>query len=68
MADEVDLSNDFYEKLHDYNLASIRAKAASIPAGIEGECESCGLHSKRLVDSMCAPCRDDLERLESANK
>jgi len=58
MADEIDIANDYAQKLEERNVAAIRAAAADIPAGVPGECESCGLESKRLVNDMCAPCRD----------
>jgi len=58
MADEIDIANDYAQKMEERNIAAIRAAAADIPAGYEGDCESCGLFSKRLVNDMCAPCRD----------
>lgn len=58
MADEVDISNDFYQRIEERNILGIRAAASEIPAGVEGECIECGLESKRLVNGMCAPCRD----------
>lgn len=56
--DEIDIANDHAQKMEERNIAAIRAAAADIPAGTPGECESCGLESKRLVNDMCAPCRD----------
>lgn len=58
MADEIDIANDRLEIEKDRHIASIRAAAAKIPEGYPGECFSCGLESKRLVNDMCAPCRD----------
>ena len=58
MADEADMANDRIEKIEERNIAAIRAAAAEIPEGYPGECVSCGLESKRLVDDLCAPCRD----------
>ena len=58
MADEIDIANDYAHKMEERNVAAIRAEAAKIPEGYEGECVSCGLESKRLVNDMCAPCRD----------
>ena len=58
MADEIDIANDYAQKMEERNVAAIRKAAAEIPEGYPGECESCGLESKRLVNDMCAPCRD----------
>lgn len=58
MSDIIDIANDYAQKMEEMNVAAIRAAAADIPVGVEGECESCGLESKRLVNDMCAPCRD----------
>jgi len=58
MADEVDMANDYAQKMEEREIAAIRAAAAEIPVGVAGICESCGLESKRLVNDMCAPCRD----------
>ena len=56
--DEIDQANERAEIETDRQVAAIRAAAADIPAGTPGECESCGLESKRLVNDMCAVCRD----------
>lgn len=56
--DEVDIASDNAQKTEERSIAAIRAAAAEIPEGYPGECESCGLESKRLVNDMCAPCRD----------
>lgn len=58
MADEIDVANDYAQKMEERSVAAIRAAAAEIPVGYSGECASCGLESKRLVNDMCAPCRD----------
>jgi len=58
MADEIDLANYRIEIEQDRHVAAIRAAAADIPVGVPGECEECGLESKRLVGDRCAPCRD----------
>ena len=58
MSDEIDQTNDRVEIENDRKIAAIRAAAADIPDGRPGECESCGLESKRLVNDLCAPCRD----------
>ena len=56
--DEIDQANERAEFETDRHIAAIRAAAAEIPDGRPGECESCGLESKRLVNDLCAPCRD----------
>jgi hypothetical protein len=58
MADEIDMANEWNDKQQDRHIAAIRAAAANIPEGYAGECDSCGLESQRLVNGMCAPCRD----------
>ena len=58
MADEIDQANERAEIENDIQIAAIRAAAAEIPEGRPGECESCGLESKRLVNDMCAVCMD----------
>lgn len=56
--DEIDIANDYAQKMEERNVAAIRSAAAAMPEGYPGECESCGLESKRLVNDRCAPCRD----------
>jgi len=58
MADEIDQANERTDIETYRNAAAIRAAAAEIPEGYPGFCDSCGLESKRLVNDMCAPCRD----------
>lgn len=58
MADDIDQANDRTQKYEELRIASIRKAAASIPVGFEGECELCGEISKRLVNEVCARCRD----------
>lgn len=58
VADIIDDANDYISRIEERKIQSIREAAADIPAGEPGECESCGLDSKRLVNNMCAPCRD----------
>lgn len=59
MADDVDLSQDRIEITSSEAIKRIRDQAAVIPSGHPGECELCGQPSKRLVDEVCAPCRDE---------
>jgi len=56
MADEADHANDQADLI---NESYIRAARADIPPGEPGECEVCGEHSPRLVNRVCAPCRDE---------
>lgn len=58
MADEIDIANDYAQRMEERNVAAIRKAAADIPLGEPGECIECGLESKRLVNDRCAPCRD----------
>jgi hypothetical protein len=58
MADEVDLTAERMEAEHSANLAEICRKASNIPKGEPGDCELCGEWSGRLVNGVCAPCRD----------
>ena len=55
MADEVDFANEMSEK----RLAML-IKQASKPlrVGTPGDCDLCGEYTSRLVDGVCAPCRD----------
>ncbi|MBP9871393.1 MAG: hypothetical protein KBC53_07815 [Nitrosomonas sp.] len=58
MADEVDITNDFYQRIEERNVAAIRSEAAKIPAGVAGICEHCEEDSGRLVFGHCARCRE----------
>ena len=58
MADICDNAGELIEKTEEMNLAAVRRAAADIPIGEAGECDECGLESKRLVNNHCAPCRD----------
>lgn len=40
-------------------LIEARKAAAEIPVGYPGCCKVCEEHTLRLVDDMCAPCRDE---------
>lgn len=57
MSDEIDKANDAHETIKDSEIRRIR-KAAQLEKGEEGECELCGEFSKRLINDVCAPCRD----------
>ena len=58
MADEADKTADRMEVEEAANIAEIRRKAAEIPKGKPGECERCGEDMPRLINGVCAPCRD----------
>lgn len=58
MADVVDIANDFEELITAKNLEFVMSQAAAIPAGEAGECDLCGEHYARLVNGVCARCRD----------
>jgi hypothetical protein len=38
-----------------------------LAAGVPGDCQTCGEWSGRLVEGMCAPCRDRLLRVNVGN-
>ena len=65
MPDIIDIANDYAAIETESSLAMVRRAAAAIPAGEPGECEECGEESQRLVDRLCARCR---ERIESARR
>jgi len=58
VVDEIDIANDYAQKMEERNVAAIRKAASDIPLGEPGECIECGLESNRLVNDRCAPCRD----------
>lgn len=55
MADEADIANDRMEVDLERSLQAARKPLAK---GEPGECSICGEESKRLVNGVCAPCRD----------
>jgi hypothetical protein len=54
--DDVDRANDVIEEQLARNIAA--ARGVPLPAGTTGECDLCGEWSGRLVEGLCAPCRD----------
>ena len=62
MADEVDRQLERDTVLDEANLTLVRERASRIPVGAPGDCDMCGEWSGRLVQGVCAPCRD-LHRL-----
>ena len=62
MADAIDDANAMAALHLDQSLAASLAAAAAIPAGVPGECSDCGGDSPRLVNGLCAPCREPRRR------
>ena len=58
MADIADVTGERMEAQEAANIAEIRRKAAEMPKGVPGECERCGEDMPRLINGVCAPCRD----------
>lgn len=56
--DVIDRGNARAEQILDAAIAEVRYQAKAIPAGEPGDCELCGEWSGRLVNGVCAPCRD----------
>ena len=59
MTDEVDLAQEREEIA---TQDAIRRAARDIPPGVPGECELCGEWAGRLIEGVCAPCRDKYKR------
>ena len=57
MTDEVDISNDNIQHDIERRVEDVR-RNAELPPGEPGDCERCGEWSGRLVNGVCAPCRD----------
>ena len=58
MADIADVTGERMEVQEAADIAANFRKAAEIPKGIPGECERCGEDMPRLINGVCAPCRD----------
>lgn len=56
--DDADISSHKMDILDSAAVDEIRRKVASIPLGHQGECNLCGEFSPRLVNGVCARCRD----------
>lgn len=56
--DETDYANDLVMREANDAINEHRRKAALIPKGNPGECAYCGEWSGRLVNGVCAPCRE----------
>lgn len=55
MADEADIANAMIEREEAMWSPALRY---NLPEGIPGECNLCGEVSPRLIEGVCAPCRD----------
>ena len=58
MADIADVTGERMEFEEGVNIAEICRKAAAIPKGVPGICDLCGEDMPRLINGVCAPCRD----------
>jgi RNA polymerase-binding transcription factor DksA len=67
MADIIDIANEYAAIEAESSLAMVRRAAAAIPAGEPGECEECGEESPRLVDRLCARCRERVAEARRRN-
>jgi hypothetical protein len=54
--DDIDRANDHQEK--ELEAAIAAARGVPIPEGVAGDCDLCGEFTSRLVEGLCAPCRD----------
>ena len=57
--DEIDAAQKEVDNLLDLRIAAARGE---LKAGVAGDCEECGEWSGRLIDGVCAPCRDRIAR------
>ncbi len=55
MSDDVDVANDQAQQRLDILIKQARKPLAK---GEPGDCTLCGEYSGRLIESVCAPCRD----------
>ena len=55
MSDDVDVANDQAQQRLDILIKQARKPLAK---GEPGECTLCGEYSGRLIEAVCAPCRD----------
>lgn len=58
MADDADYAADYQQTAVDIQTKNIRTAVAAMPKGQPGECVKCGEDSPRLVNGVCARCRD----------
>ncbi len=55
MSDDVDVANDQAEQRL---LILIKRASKPLQKGSPGDCDLCGEWSGRLIEAVCAPCRD----------
>lgn len=67
MTDIIDIANDYAAIEAESSLAMVRRAAAAMPAGEPGECEECGEESPRLVERLCARCRERIAEARRRN-
>ena len=60
--DDADKASYFIESVIDDHVKEAMRRAAEIPVGEAGDCDSCGEFFTRLVDGMCGRCRDKYAR------
>ncbi len=58
MADIADVTGELMEVEEAADIAEICRKAATIPKGVPGICDLCCEDMPRLINGVCAPCRD----------
>lgn len=58
MTDEVDVAQIYALELGKRELERIHQQVKSMPVGAPGVCRLCGEDMPRLVNGVCAPCRD----------
>lgn len=58
MSDILDDADELIEKQLQISINKAHAEAAKIPTGEPGECATCEEFSQRLVEDVCAKCRD----------
>lgn len=63
--DVADQAADVIERSENDAINRARKAVAAIPAGTKGKCRECRDLSPRLVERLCAPCRDNFNRLHS---
>lgn len=58
MADEIDFATELTQRRTEEEVRAASKAAREMPAGEPGECDLCGEHFTRLVNGVCARCRD----------
>ena len=64
--DTVDTASEYEQKERDNQIAAAIASATKFDPGEPGHCMDCGKWSGRLVDYLCVPCRELIERKKKA--